>query len=92
MSNVCERLSGAKYKKLAKEKLDREKKVLSKVLNLDSFFLSNSVALNSRSEQHFKNPNTAREDNLKTCPAEPSSNGNIFLLTFFLNILKATFF
>lgn len=38
MSNRREKLSGAKYRKIAKERLDREEKVLAKVPKLECSF------------------------------------------------------
>jgi len=84
MSNVRERLSGAKYRKLSKEKLEREKQVLLKVPKLEYYFSPNIDTL------QLKDLNT-NEDNFVTFTKHPPSNGNKHLLLYdvILTTLKA---
>jgi len=74
MSNRREKFSGAQYKKLAKERLEKQEKVLSKMLKLDCFFFSRNLPTTSADNS------TETSDNSESTLL--SSNGTNIILNF----------
>ena len=73
MSNRREKLSGAKYRKIAKERLDREEKVLAKVPKLECFF-SNSTPKTSINQEIENNSFAKTSENSSLTLLIPNSS------------------